>query len=300
MGVYVWWVSLASIGILNIAAWVFTARKVWRLETSEPSMSEGTSEDRQRRTSRRAQLLLSAAFVFVCALRSILPRADVQRICLYDSWWSSVALGRSAATIAELCFVAQWALWLRDATRNADAPFAAAVSRVLLPLIATAELFSWYATLTTAYIGNAIEESLWAVAATLATLAVLSIRSRVSEPHQRFLRSAIGMGVGYVLFMCTVDVPMYVSRWFTDQAAARPYFSLTAGMADVGQRWVVTHSWADWNTEMAWMTLYFSAAVWASLALVLAPRLGALAPRETARLGTRLTRWLRVDRSTAR
>ena len=32
-------------------------------------------------------------------------------------------------------------------------------------------------------------------------------------------------------------------------------------------RWVVTHDIARWKDEIAWMSLYFSAAVWASLLL---------------------------------
>ncbi len=43
-------------------------------------------------------LLLCAAYVFGCAFRSVLPRADVQRICLFDTWLSSVVVGRSVAT----------------------------------------------------------------------------------------------------------------------------------------------------------------------------------------------------------
>jgi hypothetical protein len=35
----------------------------------------------------------------------------------------------------------------------------------------------------------------------------------------------------------------------------------------VSTRWVVTHDLAEWKGEIAWMSLYFSAAVWASLAL---------------------------------
>ena len=55
-------------------------------------------------------LLLCAAYVIGCAFRSILPRADVQRICLFDTWLSSVFVGRSVATVAELClsFNGQW------------------------------------------------------------------------------------------------------------------------------------------------------------------------------------------------
>ena len=39
------------------------------------------------------------------------------------------------------------------------------------------------------------------------------------------------------------------------------------GLRDVSTRWVVTHDIEHWKDEIAWMSLYFSAAVWASLAL---------------------------------
>ena len=42
----------------------------------------------------------------------MLQVCDVPRMCLFDSWFSSVIVGRSVATIAELCFVAQWSLLL--------------------------------------------------------------------------------------------------------------------------------------------------------------------------------------------
>ena len=47
-------------------------------------------------------LLFCAGYVFGCAFRSFLPRADVQRICLFDTWLSSVFVGRTVATVAEL------------------------------------------------------------------------------------------------------------------------------------------------------------------------------------------------------
>ena len=46
------------------------------------------------------------------------------------------------------------------------------------------------------------------------------------------------------------------------------------GLRDVCTRWVVTHDLAEWKDEMAWMSLYFSAAVWASLALCVFYSLG--------------------------
>jgi hypothetical protein len=36
---------------------------------------------------------------------------------------------------------------------------------------------------------------------------------------------------------------------------------------------VVSHRWEDWKNEIAWMSLYFSVAVWLSIALIHAPLL---------------------------
>src|SRR5579872_307636 len=65
-------------------------------------------------------VLLCTAYVLGCAFRSVLPRADVQRICLFDTWLSSVFVGRSVATLAELCFALQWAIVLRRLGDAAD------------------------------------------------------------------------------------------------------------------------------------------------------------------------------------
>ena len=47
---------------------------------------------------------------------------------------------------------------------------------------------------------------------------------------------------------------------------SRP-LSAREGLRDASVRWVVTHDIAEWKDEIAWMSLYFSAAVWSSLAL---------------------------------
>ena len=102
--------------------------------------------------------------MFGCAFRSFLPRADVQRICLFDTWLSSVVIGRSVATVAEVCFVAQWAIVLHQLGTMTGAETVLNAAWVIVPLIVIAECCSWYAVLTKNYLGNAIENSLWAVA----------------------------------------------------------------------------------------------------------------------------------------
>jgi hypothetical protein len=55
--------------------------------------------------------------------------------------------------------------------------------------------------------------------------------------------------------------------------------SLLEGLRDTRTRWVVSHDITHWKGEIAWMSLYFSAAVWASLALCAAYSLDNYLPR---------------------
>jgi hypothetical protein len=148
-----------------------------------------------------------------------------------------------------------------------------------VPLIAVAEVCSWSAVLTTCYLGNVLEESIWALSAGLLVAGCLVVWWRSRAARRPFLAAALVLGTLYVAFMCLVDVPMYVSRWQADEASGRAYLSLTQGLHDAWSRRVVTFSWAEWRPEIPWMTLYFSVCVWWSLALVHAARVG---PRELA------------------
>ena len=79
--------------------------------------------------------------------------------------------------------------------------------------------------------------------------------------------------------MITVDVPMYVVRWQAEIASAHRDLGLVAGLHDLATHWIVTHDIARWRHEIPWMSLYFSVAVWMSIALIHAPILRELAPR---------------------
>jgi hypothetical protein len=261
-GVLVWWAFLSAVSIVNFRVWALSAAAYTRRVALEPSFA-----------SRRKHLVLSAVFMGVCAFRSFFPRADVQRICFFDTWLCSVMVGRAVATVAELSFVAQWALLLGEAGEEAGSVVARGVSKLILPLITVAEICSWYAVITTSYVGNAMEESIWTFTAALSTIALASLGSRYSSRYRPFFFGLVISGAVFVAFMCTVDVPMYLSRWRLDTAAGRTYFSLVEGLNDLWFRRVLTYSWSDWHEELAWMAGYFSAAVWGSILLVHAPRL---------------------------
>ena len=219
------------------------------------------------------QFCLSGIYVLGCGFRSILPRGDIRHIVLVDSWISSVAIGRSVATVAELCFVTQWALLLYESGKSTGNKAALTLSKLIVPIIFIAEIFSWYACTTTNYLGTAIEESLWAVAASLAVAGFFILRPHYISIQRKFITAGIILGGGYILYMVSVDVPQYISAWMDAEAASKVYLSITDGFHEVATSWRLTHAFGDWKYEMIWMTLYFSLAVWMSLYIINAPLL---------------------------
>ena len=270
-----WWFFLCGVSAVNVAAWSLSASALRR---RRPGLSS------EIYAARRLQLLLSAGYVFGCAFRSALPVFDIPRLCLVDTWLSSVIVGRSVATVAELCFVTQWALLLREISHSARSDMGKTAAYAMVPLIALAEIFSWYSVLTTSNLGHVVEESLWALSAMLLVTSLMAVWSRCDAALRPALAVICAAGVAYVGYMFLVDVPMYWSRWVADEAAGRQYLGIVQGALDASENRVVSHRWEDWQNEVAWMSLYFSTAVWLSIALVHAPATGrAIATRQ--RLG---------------
>jgi hypothetical protein len=243
---------------INIMAWSYAAVALYRRERR-------LAPDHFK--TRRILLLLSAVYVVGCAYRSVFLVYDVPRICLFDSWASSALIGRTVATIAELSFVAQWALLLRESSRLTGSMVGRVVSLALLPLIVVAETCSWYSVLTTSNVGHVAEESLWGVSVALLVASVAVILPRCAAERRPALIAWCAAGLAYVAFMFLIDVPMYWARVVADEAAGRHAMSIAQGLADIAQRRVVSHRWHDWKQEVPWMSLYFSVAVWISIAL---------------------------------
>ena len=252
-----WWGLLTLVSGVNIAVWFVLYRELPVLPTGAAGSASGIG----------MMLLFCAAYVFGCAFRSFLPRADVQRICLFDTWLSSVMVGRSVATVAEICFVAQWAILLHQLGTMTGAETVVNAAWVIVPLILIAESLSWYAVLTRNYLGNAIENSLWAVSFFAIGVALCRLLPEFNGVARLILAISIAGIAAYLAFLMTIDVPMYLKRWRTGDADGDKRLTPREGLRDVRTRWVVTHDIAEWKEEMAWMALYFSLAVWSSLAL---------------------------------
>ena len=266
-----WWALLSLVSIGNIALWFLLYRQFYVQAVGGLNVGSDV----------KLMLFLCAAYVFGCAFRSFLPRADVQRICLFDTWLSSVVIGRSVATVAELCFAAQWAIVLHKLGEIAGADTISYVAWAIVPLIFVAQCCSWYGVLTTNYLANAIENSIWAVGFLLVGIGLCRLLPEFEGPVRLALVVAIIGIAAYLAFLITIDVPMYVNRWRGGPAERKDLGPLE-GLRDASTRWVVTHDFAEWKDEIAWMSLYFIGAVWASLMLCLIYSLGEYLPQYRA------------------
>lgn len=216
--------------------------------------------------------------MFVCAYRSFLPRIDLERYCLFDTVLSSIFLGRTAATIAEIAFSCQIALFLHDLAEVHQHPIAQTMSLGLVPAIAIAQCFCWCGVISLNHVYHAIEESIWAVCSIFVAFVMGGFAYYHPENTSLVRVGIIGVviSVFFFVFMAIVDVPMYITRWRDNKMAAHKgkvivHKSSFEGAVDAWQRRNVTKSWEVWKEETVWLTGYFSSAVWLSLYLVHMP-----------------------------
>jgi len=259
----IWWSALCAAAAANLVLWGASARRLRR---------EAARMAPEALARRRALLWLSAAYVLGCGFRSAFPMIDVPRSCLHDPWFARVFVGRSVATVAELAFAAQWALLLGEAAASSRA--AALAARAIVPLIAAAEAFSWSAVLSGDYLLHAAENSLWTVAAALGVAAFAALQPGSGRRARAFLAAAMLCGAAYVTFMVLVDLPMYLHRWQAQAAGDDGFRDLAEGLRSLLAPCVVRLDWASWREDVPWLTLYFTFAVWISIALAHAPPLG--------------------------
>lgn len=277
-----WWMILSTIAITNIGIWIYSYLVVTsngaQIVTDTSISKRSSNRDDDSSSShpyQRYHLALSGVYVFVCAYRSFLPRIDLERYCLFDTPLSSIFLGRLTATIAEVAFATQIALFLYHIAEVHHHPWTQCLALFLVPAIVIAQCFCWCGVVTLNHIYHAIEESIWALCSLFIGMAMLALARY--QPDCCFRAGIAGMifCILFFIFMVTVDVPMYVMRWrevrqsmMCSKEKKLIYMNSFDGSIDAIQRRVVTKSWKVWKEETWWLTLYFSTAVWLSLLLI--------------------------------
>jgi len=252
--VWLWWTALKVIALFNMLLW---------LTTCLPRAGDSTTAG--------WQIVLSGVYVAVCAFRSWRPRVDLERFCLVDSPWSSMFLGRCLATVAEVCFAAQVALVVHRVGVIANLPWISAASAAIVPPLVLAQAFCWYSVITLDHLGHVVEESLWAATMALVSVCLAAAARNLGGIPFWCVAGGAALAGSFVAFMALIDVPMYARRWRTARRHSHPRLSLQEGLTDARRRRIATTEWAIWRPETAWLTGYFSVAVWISISLVYLP-----------------------------
>lgn len=219
----------------------------------------------------RVQLGLSGVYVLVCAYRSLLPRVDLERLVVVDSHLSSIFLGRTAATVAEICFALQLGLFVHQLAAHAGLPAVQAAAWAVPMFMVVAQAFCWHSVLTLNHITQAVESTLWAAGFSwmAALLGIVALNS--SGWVQSLAVFAILGAACFVAYVLSVDVPMYWRRYRAGRAQGLVYMRLDEGARDAWQRRVPSGNWVSWKADALWLTPYFSVGVWASIAMACIP-----------------------------
>jgi hypothetical protein len=253
-GALTWWRALSVLGILNICLWI----AIWIYSPIVDSYYA-------------MQIALSGVYVFVCAYRSIFPRVDLERLVVVDSPLSSIFLGRTAATIAEICFGIQLGLLVHQLGVYAGLPWVQHAAWIITICTIIAQAFCWHSILTLNHITQAVESLFWAAGFSWMA-ALLTIVAMDTSGLVHFLAVAGILGsVAFVVYVLAVDVPLYIRRFRNGRDKGQKYLSISQGARDAWSRRELSHSWEHWKDDALWLTPYFSIGAWLSMALVFLP-----------------------------
>lgn len=273
-----WWKILSAISVLNIlfiSCYSLTVKNV--------------------NTVQKILIAFSFIYTIVCAVRSFWLRKDVEQVCFFDVGISTPYVGRSLATIAELCYIliiiivfCYIILYIsKIANKNLHVLFW--LVKITFPIIIIAEIFSWLGCISKYYLWNAAEESLWMISACIFILVAFILYSNILNIKQsiatqsitRLLAIFVICATIFVIFMIITDIPMYYKRWkkgikqdeeiyFWKDFKGQNKQKLTKeNIVNLNRCVEISKDFNIWKDEIAWLTGYFTFGVWSSFALVI-------------------------------
>lgn len=246
MIIILWWIFLFSISILNILYMMLQYPKI-------------------NTTFIYKMYLLAFIYVIVNSIRAIWLRIDIERICFFDSILSSPLFGRIIATIAEICYILLILLiYNKIINRIYHNNNLTIILYIILLGIFLAELLSWKGCLSTNQKFNVLEESIWTLCAfILGILTLIILFNEKNNKIKNLLYIVLLTIICYVIFMITVDIPMYDNRCKNKTQ----FTSLMASIYDMAKCKKISKDLKDWKEDMAWFTGYFTLGSWSSIGL---------------------------------
>jgi len=246
-----WWRALCILAGANVGLWLIA----WYVGPGGSAYANW-------------HLGLSGVYVMVCAYRSVLPRIDLERRVLVDSPLSSIMLGRTAATVAEICFAAQLGLGVHQLAGEANLPMVQTAAWGIPVFMTLAQAFCWHSVLTLNHITQAVESLLWAAGFSMTAVLLAVVAGHSGGWVQGVAIAGVVGSLGFITYVLTIDAPMYLRRYRQCRAQGQCYLDLSSGARDALYRRVPSRQWAAWKEDALWLTPYFSLGAWVSLGLV--------------------------------
>lgn len=235
----------------------------------------------------------ASIYIFACAVRSIWPRIDVERICFFDSWISYPIVGRSLATIAEVCFAHQIAYVLGSIATQLKCYKINSELKLVVPLIIIAQTCCWFGVTTQKQLWHSIEESMWLIVMQVCGVFALymstlidgrsPINGKVLNGSEKAIYNEILstkyklqlsflLSICFSIFMFYIDVPMYFERYNQDERNNKTYLTFIEGVYDSTSCKLISKHMNEWAPEMPWLSGYFIGATFLSLKLTTIPK----------------------------
>lgn len=262
---YEWHGGMAAISVLNVIL-------LMRALNEKPRARDETNPGYET-----TMKVLCVPMVLVCGFRAWFCEDYASRDVWYDSPLNSILLHRCLAMVAELCWIGQASLAFATVggglPKNGGRYKAAAVW--LFACIAVAECCSCAGTVTTNRVFFLAEESAWVVGFTVFLPFAIGLARAVPGDSaawasaKTFARIISLCACVYVPWGWLSDLPSNYEAWQKDKGT-HPYFGLKAGLEDAVHTRHENRTMGAWGHKLLWMTVYFSAAVWSSIALAAA------------------------------
>ncbi len=203
-------------------------------------------------------------YTYVCAIRAIFPRKDVDSICFYNSIISYPLIGRVLATIAEISLIVVVSNVFKELSLKINNNTNELFYNLLIGLIVIAQIFCWSGCITKCNLFNAIEESIWAFTAFCILISNIILYNNTNNlEFKKLLINSIIFGAIYIIFMIYIDIPGYYSKWKNK----KKYYTISDGLISM-YSCKKSQLYSIWKSDMLWLTGYFTLCVWGSIYLV--------------------------------
>jgi len=214
--------------------------------------------------------LCCVVYTLVTSYRAVFPRDVLYKTCFVeiDHIMFSPIADRTLAAFAELCFSMQQVLWTKKIAHQLKTKFEVPgienVAKNVFYVIFFAQILCFCGVFTSYPLFHALENSLWGICTGMIILDsstfYYKLRPKLHTDVKWFLKFVICIGVAFIGFLATHDIPIWVSLAFNTTEVTPPHIGFENSLSCK-----FTQAYDDWAHNIYWLLMYNSIAIWCSM-----------------------------------